>query len=93
MMDCQATGREQLFYTFSMRDRVPDEHLLLGIHRFLDLSSFRRHMESFYSPVGRPSIHPELMIRVLIVGYCFGIWPERHSASDKAVYYFYPGII
>jgi hypothetical protein len=41
MMGRQATGREQLFYTFSMEDHVPDDHLLRGIHQFLDLSSFR----------------------------------------------------
>lgn len=65
MMGRQATGREQLFYTFSMEDHVPQEHLLRGIHHFLDLSSFRQHLEPFYSPVGRPSIDPELMIRML----------------------------
>lgn len=82
MMGRQATGREQLFYTFSMEDHVPDNHLLRGIHQFLDLSSFRRHMEPFYSPVGRPSIDPELMIRMLIVGYCFGIRSERRLCEE-----------
>ena len=77
MMGRQATGREQLFYTFSMEDHVPQDHLLRGIHHFLDLSAFRQHLEPFYSPVGRPSIDPELMIRMLIVGYCFGIRSER----------------
>jgi transposase len=82
MMGRQATGREQLFYTFSMEDHVPDGHLLRGIHQFLDLSSFRQHMEPFYSPVGRPSIDPELMIRMLIVGYCFGIRSERRLCEE-----------
>ena len=54
MMGRQATGREQLFYTFSMEGHVPQDHLLRGIHHFLDLSSFRQHLEPFYSPVGRP---------------------------------------
>ena len=82
MMGRQATGREQLFYTFSMEDHVPDDHLLRGIHQFLDLSSFRQHMEPFYSPIGRPSIDPELMIRMLIVGYCFGIRSERRLCEE-----------
>ena len=82
MMGRQATGREQLFYTFSMEDHVPEGHLLRGIHHFLDLSAFRQHMEPFYSSVGRPSIDPELMIRMLIVGYCFGIRSERRLCEE-----------
>ena len=82
MMGRQLTGREQLFYTFSMEDHVPADHLLRTIHQFLDLSSFRQHMEPFYSPVGRPSIDPELMIRMLIVGYCFGIRSERRLCEE-----------
>jgi transposase len=82
MMGRQATGREQLFYTFSMEDHVPQDHLLRGVHHFLDLSSFREHLEPFYSPVGRPSIDPELMIRMLIVGYCFGIRSERRLCEE-----------
>ena len=69
MMGHQATGREQLFYTFSMEDHVPDNHLLRGINRFLDLSDLWRHLEPFYSVIGRPSIDPELMVRMLVVGY------------------------
>ena len=82
MMGHQATGREQLFYSFSMEDHVPEDHLLRGIHRFLDLGSFRQHMEAFYSPIGRPSVDPELMIRMLIVGHCFGIRSERHLCEE-----------
>ena len=82
MMGRQATGREQLFYSFSMEDHVPEDHLLRGIHRFLDLGSFRQHMEAFYSPIGRPSVDPELMIRMLIVGYCFGIRSERRLCEE-----------
>jgi transposase len=52
-------------------------HLPRGIYQFLDLTAFRQHLEPFYSPVGRPEIDSELMIRILIVGYCFGIRSER----------------
>jgi len=82
MMGHQATGREQLFYSFSMEDHVPEDHLLRGIHRYLDLRPFRQHMEAFYSPIGRPSVDPELMIRMLIVGYCFGIRSERRLCEE-----------
>lgn len=82
MMGRQATGREQLFYSFSLEDHVPEDHLLRGMHRFLDLGPFRQHMEAFYSPIGRPSVDPELMIRMLIVGYCFGIRSERRLCEE-----------
>jgi transposase len=82
MMGRQVTGREQLFYSFSLEDHVPECHLLRGIHRFLDLGSFRQHMEVFYSPIGRPSVDPELMIRMLIVGYCFGVRSERRLCEE-----------
>jgi transposase len=82
MMGRQATGREQLFYNFSIEDHVPEDHLLRSIHRCLDLNAFRQHLEPFYSPIGRPSIDPELMIRMLIVGYCFGIRSERRLCEE-----------
>jgi transposase len=58
-------------------DHVPDDHLLRQIDRFLDLSDLRPTLRPFYSTIGRPSIDPELMIRMLIVGYCFAIRSER----------------
>jgi transposase len=64
---------EALFYEFSIERHVPADHLLLSIDRFVDLSGSRRHVKPFYSEIGRPSIDPELMIQMLIVGYCFGI--------------------
>jgi len=82
MMGRQATGREQLFYTFCLENHVPEDHLLRGIHQFLDLSCFRQHMEPFYSPIGRPSIDPEQMIRMLMFGYCFGIRSERRLCEE-----------
>ena len=64
--------QEALFYGFSLERHVPDSHLLRKIDRFLDLSEVRAHLGPYYSDVGRPSIDPELMIRMLIVGYGFG---------------------
>lgn len=76
MMGTQVAAA-QLFYEFYLDDHVPSDHLLRGIDRFLDLSGVRSALKPFYSPIGRPSIDPELMIRMLIVGYCMGIRSER----------------
>jgi hypothetical protein len=61
---------------------VPADHLLRGIDTFLDLSALRQQLAPFYSHTGRPSIDPELMIRMLIVGYCFGIRSERRLCEE-----------
>ena len=82
MMGKQAGDQNQLFYAFNLDDHVPNDHLLRGIDHFLDLSDLRRHLEAFYSHTGRPSIDPELIIRMLIVGYCFGIRSERRLCEE-----------
>jgi transposase len=69
--------QEALFYGFSLERHVPDNHMLRKIDRFVDLSDLRAHLGPYYSDVGRPSIDPELMRRMLIVGYCFDIRSER----------------
>jgi transposase len=61
---------------------VPADHLLRSIDRFVDLSEVRRELAPFYSLMGRPSVDPELMIRMLIVGYCFGIRSERRLCEE-----------
>src|ERR1700674_4919121 len=61
---------------------VPADHLLRSIDRFVELSELRRELAPFYSSVGRPSIDPELMIRMLIVGYCMGIRSERRLCEE-----------
>lgn len=81
-MGRQAGVQDQLFYSFNLERHVPPDHLLRGADRFLDLSELRRHLEPFYSHTGRPSIDPELMVRMLIVGYCFGIRSERRLCDE-----------
>ena len=61
---------------------MPEKHLLRAIDRFVDLSGVRGHLSPFYSETGRPSIDPELLIRMLIVGYCFGIRSERRLCEE-----------
>src|SRR5579862_9891101 len=82
MMGPQCDGQASLFYAFCLEDRVAADHLLRKIDRFLDLGSLRQGLVPFYSPIGRPSIDPELMIRMLIVGYCLGIRSERRLREE-----------
>jgi transposase len=82
MMGRQCGGQKQLFYSFSLDDHVPADHLLRGIDQFLDLSELHQHLAPFYSHTGRPSIDPQLLIRMLIVGYCFGIRSERRLCEE-----------
>jgi len=89
MMGQRGGKQDRLFYSFNLDDHVPANHLLRGINHFLDLSDLRAYLAPFYSHTGRPSIDPELMIRMLIVGYCFGITlgaPSlRRSASELGI--------
>ena len=82
MMGERRVMQEALFYGFSLERHVPDDHLMRKIDRFVDLSEVRAHLGPYYSDVGRPSIEPELMIRMLIVGYGFGIRSERRLCEE-----------
>src|SRR5215813_13583592 len=85
MMGERRVMQEALFYGFSLERHVPDNHLLRKIDRFVDLSELRAHLGPYYSAVGRPSIDPELMMRMLIVGYCSGIRSERRLCDEVHV--------
>jgi transposase len=82
MMGCRRGGQDRLFYSFNLDEHIPQNHLLRGIERCLDLSELRQHLADYYSHTGRPSIDPELMIRMLIVGYCYGIRSERRLCEE-----------
>ena len=82
MMGQQSHGQNQLFYDLCIDQYVPTNHLLRQIDQVLDLGPLRQHLSSFYSKTGRPSIDPELMIRMLIVGYCYGIRSERRLCEE-----------
>ncbi|MFK9083394.1 transposase [Pseudomonas neuropathica] len=82
MMGQLSSGQERLFYSFNLEDHIPANHLLRSIDRCLDVSDLRHYLADFYSPIGRPSIDPELMIRMLIVGYCYGIRSERRLCEE-----------
>ena len=82
MMGERRVAQEALFYEFSLERHIPADHLLRAIDRVVDLSGLRVHLRPFYSELGRPSIDPELMLRMLIVGYCFGIRSERRLCNE-----------
>ena len=82
MMGPRQEAQSALFYDFSLEEHVPRDHLLRSIDRFVDLTGIRPHLAPFYSHTGRPSIDPELLIRILIVGYCCGIRSERRLCEE-----------
>jgi transposase len=77
MMGERQVHQGALFYESSLERHVPERHLLRSIGRFAELDGLRQELAPFYSAIGRPSIDPDLMIRMLIVGYYFGIRSER----------------
>src|SRR5215472_3577630 len=82
MMGERQVQQDALFYEFSLERHVPEKHLLRAIDRFVELDGLWRELEPFYSAIGRPSIDPQLMVRMLIVGYCFGIRSERRLCEE-----------
>jgi transposase len=77
--------QRQLFYSFRLEDAVPDDHLVRAIAGVLDLSWVHAELAPHYPKLGRPSIDPVLMIRMLVVGYVFAIRSERALCRDVQV--------
>ena len=77
MMGRSGRDQGQLLYSFNLEEVVPDDHLVRAIAGVLDLSWVRAELAPHYSALGRPSIDPVLMIRMLVVGYVFAIRSER----------------
>jgi len=84
MMGRQTADQARLFYEFHLDERVPADHLLRRIDVFVAaaLGDLRQKLADHYSHTGRPSIDPELLIRMLIVGYCYGIRSERRLCEE-----------
>jgi len=82
MLGEQVGQQDRLFYKFNLEDRVPPDHLLRRLDAVLDLSWLRSKLSPFYSHTGRPSVDPELMIRMLLVGYCYSIRSERRLCQE-----------
>ena len=71
-----------MFYYFRLEDQIPDDHLLRLIDQHIDFSFVRERLTKFYSPTGRPSIDPEVLLRLLLVGYLYGITSERRLLEE-----------
>ena len=88
MMGRQDRDQRQLFYEFSLDEMIPRDHLLRRINVFATavLADLHQQLTAFYSDIGRPSVDPELMIRMLLVGYCYGIRHERRLCQEVALH-------
>ena len=80
MMGHHSRG-ESLFYYFRLEDQVPENHLLRQIDQHIDLDFIRAKLKNSYSDLGRPSIDPELLLRMLLVGYLSGVTSERKAQT------------
>jgi len=91
MMGRQRGDQSQLFYVFNLEERIPDRHLLRRINPIVTgaLHKLREKLKPFYSEIGRPSIDPELMLRMLIVGYCYGVRFERKLCEEVELHLAY----
>jgi transposase len=91
MMGRQKVDQSQLFYLFNLEGRIPRHHLLRRINPVVTriMADLREKLGAFYSEIGRPSIDPELMIRMLIVGYCYGIRSERQLCEEVELHLAY----
>jgi len=82
MMGQLEARQSSLFYDLCLDEHIPQDHLLRRIDAVLDLSAVRQRLAPFYSAIGRPSLDPELMIRMLLVGYLYGIRSERRLVEE-----------
>jgi len=80
---------DSLFYYFRLQDQIPENHLLRLIDCHIDFSFVREQLKDFYSPMGRPSIDPEVLLRLLLVGYLYGITSERRLLEEVRMHLAY----
>src|ERR1035438_7099441 len=73
---------EALFYYFRLEDHVPETHLLRLIEKHISFAFVREKLKDSYSDTGRPSIDPELLLRILLIGYLYGITSERKLVEE-----------
>ena len=85
----QQSRTESLFYYFRLEEQIPTDHLLRMIDGHVDFSFVREQLKDFYSPTGRPSIDPEVLLRLLLVGYLYGITSERRLMDEVRMHLAY----
>src|SRR3984893_3541485 len=85
----QQPRTESLFYYFRLEEQIPADHLLRMINCYVDFSFVREQLNGFYSATGRPSIDPEVLLRLLVVGYLYGITSERRLMEEVRMHLAY----
>jgi transposase len=85
----QQRRTESLFYYFRLEEQIPTDHLLRMIDGHVDFSFVREQLRDFYSPTGRPSIDPEVLLRLLLIGYLYGITSERRLMDEVRMHLAY----
>jgi transposase len=85
----QQPRTEPLFYYFRLEDQISDDHLLKRLDRSVDFRFVRERLRDAYSPMGRPSIDPEILLRMLLVGYLYGITSERRLVEEVRMHLAY----
>src|SRR5664279_432307 len=78
----QHARSEALFYYFRLEDQIPENHLLRLIDKHVSFSFVREQLQDSYSDTGRPSIDPELLLRILLIGYLYGVTSERKLVDE-----------
>jgi transposase len=82
----QHSRSESLFYYFRIEDQVPENHLLRLLDRHISFDFVREKLKDSYSDTGRPSIDPELLLRILLIGYLYGVTSERKLVEELQMY-------
>ena len=82
MMGERLVRQDSLFYEICLEDKIPPDHLVRRLDAVLDLSWLRGELAPYYSHTGCPSIDPELMIRMLLLGYCYSIRSDRRLCQE-----------
>src|SRR5215471_12195534 len=85
----QQTRSESLFYYFRLEDQIPKDHLLRAIDEKVDLSFVRERVKDLYRSTGRPSLDPEVLLRLLLLGYLYGITSERRLLEEVRMHLAY----
>jgi transposase len=85
----QQPRMEPMFYYFRLEDQIPEHHLLRRIDRYVDFRFLRERLRDAYSSMGRPSIDPEILLRILLVGYLYGITSERRLMEEVRMHLAY----
>jgi transposase len=78
----QQCRSESRFYNFRIEDHVPESHLLRLIDQYVSFDFVREELKAFYSDTGRPSIDPECLLRILLIGYLYGVTSERKLIEE-----------